>query len=494
MPSPLLPSRRVLGWSLLALVILVLVLLALPLADWVASLPGSRAFLRRRFAVVALLALAFVVVAGWLAFRGAHRAFRVVVAAGVVAFAVIAVHALQVANPYADPLSGERLRSAGRILLGRDAALSSYEPVALIRLQNRSVEKAAFPVIDVHFHFESMPEGTTPAKLVEAMDAVGVEKIVNLGGNEEVFERFVTEFRDAYPGRFILFVKPDPNALRKAGGVEREVEWLKRAARAGAQGMKENKSFGMGQLDETGKAIPVDEPRLDPYWELAGRLGWPVIIHTAEPRSFWLPVDSHNERYGELLENPVWSLHGDDVASFEELMAQRERLLARHPGTNFVGAHFGMNPDDLAYASELLERYPNYYLDMSSVVSELGRQPYSTRDFFIRWQDRILFGTDGGFALGEKGWTGERLFRSYFEFLETRNEYMEYPMQSITKQGTWRVYGLDLPPEVLEKVYRGNALRLIPEAEEVRRRIAELDAGGAGEPRPAAQTTPEDAP
>jgi predicted TIM-barrel fold metal-dependent hydrolase len=398
--------------------------------------------------------------------------------AGVVLVETYAVYRFQKTYPRSDLFDASRYGASGAILLGKDATLSSFDPVPLIKLEHRDIEKAAVPVIDVHFHFESMPVGMPPARLVEAMDAAGVEQVVNLGGVEKLFEQFATQFRDAYPGRFILFVKPDPDALLKSDGVAREVAWLKRAASLGAQGIKENKSFGMGQRDASGKRIPVDDARLDPYWELAGKLRWPVLIHTGEPKSFWLPVDSHNERYQELLANPAWSVHGKpDTPPFEELMAQRERLLAKHPGTNFVGAHFGMNPDDLAYASQLLDKYPNYYLDMSSVVSELGRQPYSTRRFFIKYQDRILFGTDGGYGLEDRsGWTPERLFRSYFEFLETENEYIEYPMQSVTKQGSWRVYGLGLPAEVLEKVYRGNALRLIPSVEEVRQRYAELEA------------------
>ena len=158
----------------------------------------------------------------------------------------------------------------------------------------------------------------------------------------------------------------------------------------------------------------------------------------------------------------------------DEMMAARERLITRHPEITWIGAHMGMNDDDLDYASYMLEKYPNYNVDMSSVVHSLGRQPYTARRFFIRYQDRILFGSDGGYKLapaGSDGWTTERMYRSYFEFLETENEYADYPQSDITKQGHWRVYGLNLPPEVLEKIYYKNALRLLPSHEAVVARL-----------------------
>jgi predicted TIM-barrel fold metal-dependent hydrolase len=245
----------------------------------------------------------------------------------------------------------------------------------------------------------------------------------------------------------------------------------------GARGLKENKSFGLSQRDADGKLVAVDDVRLAPVWDLAGKLGMPVIVHTGEPPSFWQPVDVHNERYAELLEHPSWSLYGTGKPSRAALMEQRERLLMRHPKTNFIGAHFGMNPDDLGYVAYLLDKYSNYYVDMSSVVQELGREPYSARRFFIRYQDRILFDTDGGYGLAAKGdgWTPERMYRSYFEFLETDNEYIEYPLSDITKQGMWRIYGLDLPDEVLEKIYVKNAEKLIPPHSEILKALEALE-------------------
>jgi predicted TIM-barrel fold metal-dependent hydrolase len=464
-----------------ALALFVVVLLNLPLADFVRKLQGNgvaRAVLERKRMALVVVVLLTVAVGGWLVRRRRGRALLATVALGCLLVLTIGVSEFQQIYPRADFFSLERYRDSWRILLGKDALLSRYQPRATLVLPRQEVERPAYPAIDVHFHLESLEPDMTPERLVQAMDAAGVAQIVNLGGwPPDRFEYFAKAFYEKYPGRFILFAKPDPDALTHENGVAEQLEWIKHAARMGARGLKENKSFGLGQRDAAGKLVPVDDPRLAAIWDLAGRLGMPVLIHTGEPASFWNRVDVHNERYGELLEHPDWSLYGTDAPTLEQLMQQRERLLARHPGTNFIGAHLGMNPDNLAYAGHLLDRYPNYYVDMSSVVAELGRQPRATREFFIRYQDRILFGTDGGYRLAASGdgWTAERMYRSYFEFLETPNEYIDFPLSDITKQGTWRVYGIDLPSDVLEKIYVKNAERLIPPEATIRARLDELD-------------------
>ncbi|MGE0114213.1 MAG: amidohydrolase family protein [Steroidobacteraceae bacterium] len=475
------PERRQLAWFVIALILLTIVLLNLPLYTLISQLQGG-GLVNTLFSHKRLVAVACVVCtsafAAWSIVRGHYGLLKITAAVASSVVAAFGVYTFQQHNPYADLFSFERYRDNFAILLGHDVLLSKYDPHPTLVLNRKSITRAKYPVIDVHFHFESLPESITPERLVAAMDAAGIDKVVNLGGLPGgMFEHFAKTFYAKYPDRFILFVKPDPGALMHENGVTQQVEWMKKAALMGARGIKENKSFGLGQIDSNGKLVAIDDPRLDPYWDLAGQLGLPVLVHTGEPRSFWEPVDAHNERYEELLENPAWSLHGRQVPSQQELMQQRERLLARHPGTNFIGAHFGMNPDNLAYAAYLLDKYPNYYVDMSSVVQELGREPYSARKFFIKYQDRILFGTDGGFGLQASGdgWTPERLFRSYLEFLETDNEYIEYPMFGLTKQGNWRIYGLDLPDEVLEKIYSKNAARLIPSQAAVIAKLNEVD-------------------
>jgi predicted TIM-barrel fold metal-dependent hydrolase len=271
-----------------------------------------------------------------------------------------------------------------------------------------------------------------------------------------------------------MFMKPDFDAVAKPAGVAEQVQWIDDAARKGAVGIGEiNKSFGTAFRDPEGKLLKVDDPRLDPIWDEAGRLGLPVLIHTGDPPAFFLPVDEHNERYEELSEFPEWSRSNPGDPTFEQLMTDREQLIAKHPRTIFIGAHIGSNEDDLAYASHLLDKYPNYYVDMAARVAALGREPYTARRFLIKYQDRVLFATDGGFGMAdtEPGWTAERYFRSHFEFLETANEYIEYPQWPLS-QGRWRVYGVDLPPEVLEKIYAGNIERLLPTHAAIMARLA----------------------
>ena len=181
------------------------------------------------------------------------------------------------------------------------------------------------------------------------------------------------------------------------------------------------------------------------------RLGIPVMFHTADPDAFFLPIDEKNERYEELAAHPDWGFHGAHYSK-KELLDQRDRVIARHPKTTFVGAHVAESGENLARAVSLLETYPNVYVDISARASELGRQPYSARALFLKFPDRILFGAD---LLPE-----ESMYRLYFRFLETADEYFEYPSHA-SRQGRWNIYGLHLPDDVLRKVYRDNALRLL---------------------------------
>lgn len=410
---------------------------------------------------------------------------------GLLAVVLLACTALGVREfaqryPYQGVLDAERIGDAAAILLGTDVRLARYRPEPVLVVDREPVSRAAFPVTDVHWHLESQTADITPERLVAAMDAAGVRRIADLGGLPKEFKQAATTFAARYPDRFVLFVKPDfaaavsdPRGLE--AGVAEQVRWIEEAARLGAQGIKISKSLGMGQVDLTGRLVAIDDPRLDPIWSKAADLGMPVLIHTADPEAFFHPADGRNERLEEMLASPAWVRHGKPP-SREELFAQRARLLARHPRTNFIGAHLGMQEDNLAQAAAELDRFPNYYVDTAAVVHALGRQPFTARRFFIRYQDRILFGTDGGYGLVADGpaWTPERLFRSYFEFLETSNEYTEYPLWGTYNQGRWRIYGLDLPDEVLAKVYAGNADRLIPSREAVAQRL--VAPGSAREP------------
>jgi predicted TIM-barrel fold metal-dependent hydrolase len=402
---------------------------------------------------------------------------------GLIAISLLAVAGLGVRElvqryPNQGFLSAERLNDALLILLGTDVRLGRYQPQPVLKVPLERVERASYPATDVHWHLESQRPELTVERLVAAMDDAGIQRIVDLGGLPKEFKQAVA-YTEKYPDRFVLFVKPDfAAAVRDErgldAGVADQVKWMLEAAKLGARGVKISKSLGMGQKTRDGQLLAVDDPRLDPIWETAGRLGLPVLIHTGDAEAFFRKPDGHNERYEEMLLNPKWVRYGKEP-SLEELFAQRERLLARHPRTIFIGAHFGMQEDDLAQVAALLDRFPNYYVDTAAVAHALGRQPVTARAFFLRYQDRILYGSDGGYGLvvDGSGWTPQRLFRSYIEFFETSNEYVEYPLWGAYNQGRWRIYGLDLPGEVLEKIYATNAARLIPSRE----KVAELLAG-----------------
>jgi predicted TIM-barrel fold metal-dependent hydrolase len=220
----------------------------------------------------------------------------------------------------------------------------------------------------------------------------------------------------------------------------------------GACGIKFWKDLGLSVRDGRGELLRVDDRRLEPLFEKAAELHIPVMFHTADPSAFFRPIDSTNERYEELAAHPDWGFHGAHHDK-RELLTQRDAIFRRHPNTTFVCAHVAESGENLAYVAQLLAENPNVFVDISARTPELGRQPYTARRFFLQFADRIVFGTD---LLPEV-----EMYRLYYRFLETEDEYFEYPSHA-SRQGRWNIYGLHLPEDVLEKVYRTNALKLLP--------------------------------
>jgi hypothetical protein len=253
---------------------------------------------------------------------------------------------------------------------------------------------------------------------------------------------------------FTLFRTPDNPKGHPGRWVEGCIARLEADVALGARGLKVTKELGLRFLDNDGAIIRIDDPRLSPIWTRAGELGLPVLIHTSDPAGFFLPLDETNEHAPTLLEFTSWG-YPDSPYSRQELLEQRDRMIAAHPGTRFICAHVANNAEDLAAVSRFLDRHPNAVIDISARIDELGRQPYTAREFMIRYQDRVLFGTDMPVR--------EDIYRAYFRFLESRDEYFEYP-DYIGRWGhcRWRIYGLGLPDEVLKKIYHQNALRVIP--------------------------------
>jgi predicted TIM-barrel fold metal-dependent hydrolase len=247
-----------------------------------------------------------------------------------------------------------------------------------------------------------------------------------------VFANGLNQFRNVAPGY----------GAKAAAQLEADVK-------NGAIGLKIFKETGMDTTKADGTRLTINDPELSPIWETAARLNIPVIIHTAEPSEFFKPLDMKNERWLELALFANRRRYLVPV-SFETLAAERDDLFKKHPKTRFISAHFGWHANDLRRAAKLLDSYPNVVLELAAILYDLGRQPRAAHDFFVKYQDRILFGKDT-YAPEE--------FPYYWRVLETKDEYFDYYRDY---HAFWKLYGIDLPDAVLRKVYYQNARRVTP--------------------------------
>ena len=344
----------------------------------------------------------------------------------------------------------------------RDILLQEYRPQSRLEVAEHRVERARFPAVDAHNHLGRWlsDDGGWVVPDVEAMigllDGLNVDAVVNLdGGWGEELEANLDRYDRSYPGRFATFCRVDWREAERPGFTDRLVGSLEDSASAGARGLKVWKDLGLRVRDHGGSLILPDDDRLGPLWDAAGGLGLPVLIHTADPVAFFHPLDHRNERLEELLENPDWSFHGPQFPTFGRLMEALERIVENHPMTTFIGAHVGCYAESLLWVRRMLDAYPNFHVDISARIAELGRQPRAARDLMLAHVDRVLFGTDVFPPDPEH-------VRVYFRFLETSDEYFPYSPAEIGTQGRWNIYGLGLPGDVLRNVYSGNARRLIP--------------------------------
>ncbi|MCY2964567.1 MAG: carbohydrate-binding family 9-like protein, partial [Planctomycetota bacterium] len=338
----------------------------------------------------------------------------------------------------------------------RELRLRDWQPKSMLVTKQTAVETPRYPVIDIHNHLGGGAEYLTPdrvAKYLGEMDSAGVRTVVNLdGGSGDRLKETLAALDEAHPGRFLTFALVDFNGIDDDDWTEREVKRLTESFRLGAKGLKFHKSLGLRFRYKSGKLVPVDDPKLDPIWSLCGKLGKPIVIHVSDPAAFFTPLDRFNERWHELNQHPDWLFFGDQYPKRQDILDQLHRVIARHPETTFVSTHFGNNAEDLAAVAKKLDEFPNMMIDFDARISELGRQPFTARRFFLKYQDRILFGTDT---------TPRReAFRIYYRFLETDDEYFDCSA-SHHLQGFWMIYGINLPDEVLEKIYYKNAERLL---------------------------------
>ncbi|MDB5348817.1 MAG: putative metal-dependent hydrolase of the TIM-barrel fold protein [Planctomycetota bacterium] len=338
----------------------------------------------------------------------------------------------------------------------RELKLRDWEPRSMMVTKTTKVERPRFPVVDVHNHLGGGKERLTPAvvnRYLAEMDAAGVQTVVNLDGGSGIrLTETLAALDQAHPGRFLTFALIDFGGIDDAEWSSREARRLEESFAAGAKGLKFHKSFGLSYRYKDGRLVPVDDPKLDPIWAACAKHKRPVVIHVADPAAFFTPLDRSNERWHELNQNPGWLFFGEKFPKRQDLLDQLHRVIAKHPKTTFINTHFGNNAEDLASVADKLDKYPNMMVDIDARISELGRQPYTARKFFLKYQDRILFGTDTT--------PNREAYRIYYRFLETDDEYFDCSA-SHHLQGFWRIYGIFLPDEVLDKVYRKNAERIL---------------------------------
>jgi predicted TIM-barrel fold metal-dependent hydrolase len=357
--------------------------------------------------------------------------------------------------------------------------LADFQPKSMLHVPETKVPRARYPVIDIHTHLsirtksvngvgmgDQMDFLATPETLLPVMDKTNLRMMVNLtGGSGAGLAEAIRKFQQPHPDRFLTFTEPSWDHTNQADYGKFQADEIARAHQVGARGLKVLKTLGLYLRENIseGKLTKIDDPRFDSMWDTCGSLEMPVAIHVSDPQAFFLPTDRFNERFEELNNHPDWSFHGSDFPSNAELLAARNRVIAKHPKTQFIVLHVGNDAENLAYVGECMDRYANMTVELGARIGELGRQPRLSRKFFDTYQDRIIFGTD---AVPEGTDTPQQIFNEelygiYYRFLETEDEYFDYAPAPVPPQGRWRIYGIGLPDTILKKVYQTNAARLL---------------------------------
>jgi hypothetical protein len=339
--------------------------------------------------------------------------------------------------------------------------LTRYQPNSRLVVKQTIIEKPKFPVIDAHNHLAEPFGGGWDKKpvqqLVDQLDEAGVKHYVDLDGGwgEDILIRHLDTVKARAPERFSVFGGINWSKWAELGDAfpNWQAERLLVQKNLGASGLKVWKGYGLHVKDHLGHLVSVDDHRLDPIWQACAELDLPIVIHIADPVAFFDPIDETNERWEEIGMHPDWAFTSPPFPAFIKIMESFARLVERHPKTTFIGAHVGCYSENLGWVTALLDRCPNFYVDIAARIGELGRQPYTTRRFFLKYSDRILFGLDLGPDVPS--------YRINYRFLETDDEYFNYNTGPIPLQGRWHIHGMYLPDGVLKNVYFQNAERLI---------------------------------
>ncbi|MBN2388326.1 MAG: amidohydrolase family protein [Anaerolineales bacterium] len=339
--------------------------------------------------------------------------------------------------------------------------LENFRPRSKLVTRATPVERPRFSAFDAHNHLGEPFGGGWDKKplpeLLDQLDAAGIVRYVDLDGGwgEQILNAHLDHFKAHAPERFLIFGGVDWSQWAEQGNAfpAWAASRLRVQKERGAEGLKIWKGLGLQVRDHNDQLVDVDDSRLVPLWETAGELGLPIIIHVADPVAFFDPIDDSNERWEEIGAHPDWAFTSPPFPPFMHILDGLANLVARHPNTTFIGAHVGCYAENLGWVAALLARCPNFHVDISARIGELGRQPYTARRFFLQYSERILFGSDMG--------PDPEAYRIIYRFLETDDEYFNYNTGEIPRQGRWHVHGLYLPDDVLEKVYFGNAARLL---------------------------------
>jgi predicted TIM-barrel fold metal-dependent hydrolase len=342
-----------------------------------------------------------------------------------------------------------------------------YDPPSSLVVPQHPLTKAKYPFIDVHNHQWNMSKENL-AEVITEMDKLNMAVMVNLSGrgftrvetepgkfeyrmkDSQFLKESIKNVSELKPGRFIIFTNIDFYDFGEEGWIERTLIELEDDVKSGANGLKIYKNLGLTLKDNKGNRVPTDDTRLDPIWQKCAELQIPVLIHTGEPFQFWLPKDKNNERWLELKQKPNRYRDPKIFPPWEQVMEEQHNAFRKNKNTIFINAHLGWLGNDLARLGKLMDELPNMYTEVGAVLAELGRQPRFAREWFIKYQDRIMFGKDS--------WNPEEYY-VYFRVLETEDEYFDYYRK---RHAFWKMYGLGLPDEVLKKLYYKNALRIIP--------------------------------
>lgn len=338
----------------------------------------------------------------------------------------------------------------GSMSFPEEIPLGDFYPETVLRQERHIPEKPMVPTFEFHGHIFTESPDSINKGLEEVHDSYFVDLAVRTTNAKDL-----VELRKKYNNPKILFF---PGVDWSVAGETDDfgpiiAKTVEEMAKTGIKGLKLWKNFGLHQRTKDGNLLRMDDKRLDPVWDVCAKYRLIVAMHTADPPAFFHAIDGKNERFGELGHHPEWSFYGEDFPSFEEILQQRDNLFKHRKDVIFVGLHFGELAHDLEKAAQLLDENPNVYLDTAQRIDELGRQPRASREFFIKYQDRILYGTDGPPDY-EKN-------RIYWRFFETADEYFDYYPPHKPRKGIWKISGLNLPKDVIRKLYSENAKKLL---------------------------------